>query len=382
MWRFSLMDTNAIHGVDLYSKVHDFSNLYRAYIDSKQGKRWKNSTVRFEVNALAELKVLQKALENGTYKLGSYNVFKVYEPKERTIKSIQFQHKVVQRSLCDNVLEPVFEKTFIYDSYACRKGKGTHAGLDRTSEFLRRHYRKHGLNGWILKCDIEKYFDSIDHEILKRIVRKHIHDERVLKLLFDVIDSIPGGKGLPLGNQTSQWFSILFLSDFDHFIKERLRVKMYLRYMDDFVLIHHDKAFLQHCKEAIIDYLKSLNLELNHKSHIFPVRNGVDFLGFHLYLTGTGKVIRKIRRDSKDRVKRKLAKFKELYAKGERTREQIIQAYAAWRNHASHGNCYYLIRDMDKRFEEIFEGDEMDGSTNKQFAHRGKGKRHRNNILW
>lgn len=141
------MDTNATNGVDLFSKVHDFDNLYQAYEDSKETKRWKNSTVRFEMNALAELKKLQHSLENGTYKLGPYNVFQVFEPKIRTIKSIKFQHKVVQRSLCDNVLEPIFEKTFIYDNYACRKGKGTHAGLDRTSEFLRRHYRKHGLGG-------------------------------------------------------------------------------------------------------------------------------------------------------------------------------------------------------------------------------------------
>lgn len=360
-----MLDTKAINGVDLYDIIHDFNNLYKAYVDSKVSKRWKNSTVRFEINALAELKKLQRSLENGTYQLGPYNVFQVFEPKIRTIKSIQFKHKVVQRSLCDNVLEPIFEKTFIYDSYACRKGKGTHAGLDRTSEFLRRHYRMHGLEGWILKCDIEKYFDSIDHEILKKIIRKHIKDVRVLRMLDEIIDSIPGGKGLPLGNQTSQWFSILFLSDFDHFIKERLGVKMYLRYMDDFVLIHHDKAFLQECKQAIVDYLEGLELELNEKSHIFPVRNGVDFLGFRLYLTDTGKVIRKVRRDSKDRMKRKLAKFKELYEEGKRTREQIEHAFNSWCSHASHGNCFYLIQDMYKRYERIFEGDEMDGTITK-----------------
>ncbi|MED1938956.1 reverse transcriptase domain-containing protein [Cytobacillus firmus] len=367
------LNTNARNGVNLYPIIYDFNNLYRAYTDSKQGKRWKNSTVRFEVNALAELKKLQRDLENGTYKLGPYNVFRIFEPKIRDIKSIQFKHKVVQRSLCDNVLGPIFERAFIYDSYACRKGKGTHAGLDRTCEFFRRHYRLYGLDGWVLKCDIEKYFDSIDHKHLKRIVRKHIFDERVLKLLDDVIDSIPGGKGLPLGNQTSQWFAILFLNDFDHFIKERLGVKMYVRYMDDFVLIHHDKAFLQECKRAIIEYLDGLELKLNEKSHVFPLKNGIDFLGFHIYLTESGKVVKKIRRDSKDRVKRKLKKFKELYENGERTRAQIEQSYYSWRAHASHGNTYYLIQYMDGRFERIFEGDEENGAIIKQPACRGKG---------
>lgn len=140
---------------------------------------------------------------------------------------------------------------------------------------------------------------------------------------------------------------------------------MYIRYMDDFVLIHRDKAFLQDCKRAIVQYLNDLELKLNVKSHVFPLKNGVDFLGFHIYLTGNGKVVKKIRRDSKKRVKRKLKKFKELYKNGERTREQIEQSYYSWRGHASHGNCYYLIQQMDKRFESIFEGDEENGTINK-----------------
>lgn len=359
-----IVDTETRNGVDLYSKIHDFGNLYRAYTASKQGKRWKNATAQFEINALAEIKKVQYELESGTYRLGPYNVFRIYEPKIRDIKSIGFKHKIVQRSLCDNVLAPAFERTFIFDNYACRVGKGTHAGIARTTEFYRRHYRKHGLDGWILKCDIEKYFDSIDHKILKRMIRKHIFDGRVLKLLDDIIDSTPGGKGLPLGNQTSQWFSILFLSDFDHYIKERLGVKMYLRYMDDFVLIHRDKAFLQKCKAAIVGYLRDLELELNTSSHIFPLKNGADFLGFHIYLTESGKVVKKIRRDSKKRLKRKLKKFKELYENGERTREEIEQAYNSWKAHAEHGNSYYLIQNMDVLFNKIFEGDELIGSTN------------------
>ncbi|WJY27490.1 reverse transcriptase/maturase family protein [Sporosarcina trichiuri] len=312
--------------------------------------------------------------------MGGYNVFRIYEPKERIIKSIQFRDKVVQRSLCDNVLEPAFERSFIYDSYACRKGKGTHAGLNRTCEFLRRHYRQHGTEGWILKCDIEKYFDSVPHEILKKMLRKYIHDERVLHLLDAIIDSASGDRGLPLGNQTSQWLSILFLNDFDHFIKERLGVKMYIRYMDDFVLIHPDKKFLQDCKRAIIDYLGGLELELNGKSHIFPLKNGADFLGFHLYLTETGKVIRKVRHDSIKRIKRKLKKFKVLYETGVMSQEDIEQAYGSWKAHVAHANSYYLIEEMDKRFHRIFEGDELNGTTIERTARRGKGERPRLDV--
>ncbi|OKO91410.1 Retron-type RNA-directed DNA polymerase [Geobacillus proteiniphilus] len=356
------MNTEAENGKELFRLVYDFNNLYEAYMKSRCGKRWKGATNRFEMNALEYVAYLQHLLKTKTYTLGAYNVFKVYEPKERIIKSIPFKDKVVQRSLCDNVLEPIFERSLIYDSYACRKGKGVHAGLKRTAEFFRRHYRKYGLDGWVLKCDIEKYFDSIDHDILKKIIRKYIADENVLWLLDMIIDSTDN-PGLPIGNQTSQWFANLFLNSFDHFIKEKLKIKMYIRYMDDFILIHPDKEYLRYCKQEIVKYLDTLKLKLNRKSHIFPLRNGVDFLGFHTYLTETGKVIRKIRRDSKKRIKRKLKKFKELYASGERTKEQIERAYKSWVAHASHGNCYHLIQNMNKRYQAIFEGDERNAST-------------------
>lgn len=368
------MNTDARYGKDLYSLVYDFNNLYKAYMDSKKGKRWKGATNRFEMNSLEDVAYLQHLLKKKIYTLGKYNIFAIHEPKERIIKSISFKDKVVQRSLCDNVLEPIFERSLIYDNYACRKSKGVHAGIARTEEFYRKYYRKNGLDGWVLKCDIEKYFDSIDHDILKKIVRKHIFDEDVLWLLDIIIDST-NSKGLPIGNQTSQWFAILFLNEMDHFIKEKLRIKYYLRYMDDFVLIHHDKEYLKYCKQEIIKYLDGLKLKLNHKSHVFPLRNGVDFLGFHIYLTESGKVIKKVRRDSKKRVKRKLKKFKEFYVSGERTKEQIEQSYKSWVAHASHGNCYHLIRNMNNRYEKIFEGDGVNGKSAKQSADRRENKR-------
>lgn len=356
------LNTEARHGKELFHLVYDFQNLYEAYMKSRRGKRWKGATNRFEMNTLEYVAYLQHLLKTKTYELGAYNVFKVYEPKERIIKSIPFKDKVVQRSLCDNVLEPVFERSLIYDNYACRRNKGVHSGLERTAKFFREFYRKNGLNGWILKCDIKKYFDSIDHDILKRIIRKYIRDEDVLWLLDMIIDSTEG-TGLPIGNQTSQWFAIIFLNDFDHFIKEKLRIKYYIRYMDDFILIHPDKEYLKYCKQEIIKYLDNLNLKLNDKSHIFPLRNGVDFLGFHTYLTETGKVIRKVRRDSKKRIKRKLKKFKEFYVSGERTKEDIERAYKSWVAHASYGNCYHLIQNMNKRYKDIFEGDGKNAST-------------------
>lgn len=350
------MDTDLTSGMDLYHKVYDFRNLYNAYMAARKGKRWKTATNRFEANALECVATLQKQLREMTYRMGAYNVFEITEPKKRTIKSTAFKDKVVQRSLCDNVLEPVFERSLIYDNYACRHGKGTHAALKRTEDFYRAAYRKHGRDVWVLKCDIEKYFDSIDHEIIKRLMRKFFSDDRLLWLLDMVIDSTDG-KGVPIGNQSSQWFSVLLLNEMDHYIKEKLRIKWYVRYMDDFVLIHPDKEYLRQCKKEIEWILGGLELKLNYKSHIFPLKHGVDFLGFHTYITETGKLVKKVRHDSNKRVKRKLKKFRKLYRSGERTKKQIDQAYNSWKNHVCHGDSFYLRKEMDKLYHKIFEED-------------------------
>lgn len=337
-----------------YEVLSDFNNLYDAFLLCKKGKGWKNSTAKYQVDALYNTWVLREKLVKETYEMGDYNIFPIHSPKPRIIKSIDFEDKVVQRSLCENVLSPTFEKHFIYDNYACRKGKGVHAGIERTKEFLRSFYRKYGMDGHAFKCDIEKYFDSIDHKKLKKIVRRLVKDNKVYKLLVHIIDSTEGS-GLPLGNQTSQLFSLIFLSAFDHYIKETLRIKYYLRYMDDFILIDPDKEYLRYCKREIEFLLEDLGLKLNRKSQIFPIKNGFDFLGFHIYLTKTGKVILKLRREGKETMRRKLKKFGELYREGKITKEQIDESWNSWVGHAEYGNCYYLIKNMRKYYDAIFE---------------------------
>lgn len=330
--------------------------MYNAYLEARKGKRWKDATVRFERQSLFYIHYLSEQLKSGEYRMGDYNVFKIYEPKERIIKSIPFKDKIVQRSLCDNALEGIFEKHFIYDNYASRKGKGVHAAIKRTKQFFRSHYAQYGTDGYILKCDIEKYFDSIDHDILKEKIHKLVSDEQILWLTDMILDST-SSPGLPIGNQTSQLFSLLYLSDLDHFIKEELGIKYYARYMDDFVLIVPDKEYLQYCKKQIELFLKDHKLELNKSSHIFPIKNGVDFLGFHFYLTKSGKIIMKLRRESKERMRRKLKAFKHMYKRGEITKEQIDQSWASWEGHAKHGDTYFLIKKMRKYYDDIFKED-------------------------
>lgn len=336
-----------------FEKVYDFENLYKAYRKARLGKRWKDAAAKYEINALDATHFLSNLLKTQTYKPSEYKIFKVYEPKERVVMTNSYKDKVVQHSLCDNVLEPKLSKQFIYDNYASQKGKGTHFGLDRVVLFMRSYYRKNGLNGWILKCDITKYFYNIRHDILKQQVRKSIADEKCLWLIDMIIDSTDG-VGIPIGNQSSQLFALLYLSDLDHYIKEKLKIKYYGRYMDDFFLIHNDKEYLKYCLAEIKKIVESLGLKLNPKTQIMPISQGLDFLGFHTYITSTGKVIKKIRRRSKNNVRRKLKKMKHLVDEGKITIETPVQSYESWRGHASHGNSYHLIRDMDRYYQKLF----------------------------
>jgi len=323
--------------------MSSFSALYAAYKKCRLGKRYKYEKMAFEENLSSNIYELHHRLAIGTYRISGYTVFKVYEPKEREIKCLYFKDRVVQRSLCDNAIKPYFQNRLVYDNCACQKGKGTHFGLYRVCDFLRSHYNKYGANGWILKGDINKYFYSIDCEKLKAMLFPKIHDDRLKVLLEHIIDSgSENSVGIPLGNQTSQWFALLYLDPLDRLVKEKLRIKYYSRYMDDFVLIHESKEYLKACLAEIKELVESLGLTLNPKTQIFPVRNGVDYLGFHIYLTETGKIVRKLRQNSKKAMKRRLAAMKIQYTKGEIEYAEVKRRLNSWIGHAKHGHTYHL----------------------------------------
>lgn len=340
-----------------YKEVFDFGNLYKAFRLSKRGKTEKKSVAKYEVSVLENLITLQEKLRNLKYEVGEYNVFYIYEPKKRKIMSNDFEDKIVQHSFCDNIASQILNKKLIYDNAANQKGKGTKFAIERTERHLRRHYINHGLKGYILKCDIHKYFDSIRHDVVKRNTLPHFKDYGSKWLWNSFIESVEG-VGVPMGNLSSQSHAITVLDPIDQMVKRELRIKGYVRYVDDFILIHEDKQYLKYCKERIVEKLTEMGLELNPKSDIFPIKNGVDFLGFHIYLTETGKIVKKIRRKSKTNVRRKLRYFKKnlnTVVKGkELTINNVIQSYVSWRGHAGHGDCYYLIRKMDRYFLELF----------------------------
>lgn len=357
--------------------------LYKAYRKTRCGKRDNPTAMRYRMEAIERTVALSERLQRRDYSFGPYYPFKVYEPKERLVLAIDFEGKVVQHSLCDNVLEPAFSRRFIRDNYAGQIGKGTHDGLDRLAAAMRHYFfsrkaadeaarKAAGLpprpmnewdyaDGWVLKGDFSKFFYTLLHSYCYETARralKWLKDPELIDfaewLLWLIIDSTPD-PGIPIGNQSSQLLALLYLDAFDHWLRDD-RGLVYGRYMDDFYIIHSDKLLLRQILKEIEAYIKPLGLRLNGKTQILPLKNGIDFLGFHTYLTQTGKVVRKVRAKSIDNMKRKIRKFRALVDSGKITLDSVVQSYASWTGHISHGNTYHLRQNMDAYTDTITYG--------------------------
>jgi hypothetical protein len=334
--------------------ICDFGNLYRAYKKAKAGKGFNGSSAKFQTMNLEGLHILKEQLENQTYRMNPYNEFKVYEPKERVIKSCSFKDKVVQHCLCDNLLHLKLANEFIRTNYAGQIGKGTHFGMDCLKEQMLDFYNQHGIDGWILKCDITKFFYQIDHDILKDIVNYYFPDDYTKwlnNLLIDSTDDL----GLPLGNQAAQVYALLILNGLDHFVTGELGINFYGRYMDDFYLIHPNKEYLKWCLECIKQFVDSLGLSLNGKTQIIPFKNGLLFTGFHHYITKDGKYIRKLNGVNKRIIRKKIRVWAKLVKSDKMSEQKFYEKYNAWKNHAMHGNCIKLCHSMDLYVNEILE---------------------------
>ena len=337
-----------------FERVVDFKNMYKAYRKSKCGKGFKKSSAKFNVMALDGINTLINQLKNKTYQISRYNEFKVYEPKERIIQTTSFKDKVVQHSLCDNVLLPKMQEIFIKDNCAGQKGKGTLFGLNRLSEQMQEFYKVYGFNGYILKCDISKFFYNISHKQLKDIVEYHFSDKDICWLINLFIDSTDG-KGIPLGNQINQGLALLYLDGLDKLIKVELGIRYYGRYMDDFYLMYPNKEYLKHCLNVLTEYLKTLDLTFNGKTQILPFKNGVCYLGFHTYIAPNGRLVKRLKNSNKRNAQRKYLKMSKLVINGKLNKEDFITSFRAWENHLSHGNCNKLIANQKLKFNKMLE---------------------------
>lgn len=338
----------------LWEKFCAFENLQESYKKARKYKSSAPAVIEFEKHWQLNLLMLKKELESKTYKPLPLRKFVLRDPKTRIICVSNFRDRIVHHALV-NVLQPIFEPRFIHDSYASRKGKGNTPALNRFDHFKRKITRngklvhearnKNQVIGFALKCDIKHYFETVDHEVLLQILASRVNDEGVLLLARKILENYKTdlhGKGMPLGNWTSQWFANVYLNELDKFIKHVLKAKYYIRYVDDFVILHHSKKTLHYYESRIFEFLKSLKLELHpNKCKIIPLVRGVSFLGFRVFYYH--KLVRK---RNVLKLKKRSSELLDDYEIGKSGMNEMLEVMYGWNAYAMHGNTYKLRKNL------------------------------------
>lgn len=342
------MDKENVIGIDA---------LYDSMNKCAKGVKWKGTVAYYRHHWTDEIPRLSRQLHDGTYKERRAKFFKITEPKVRDIMSIHFRDRVYQRSLNDIAIYPQVTRSFIADNFACQKGKGTKPARDRLTEFLHQYYRKHGVDGYVLKIDIKGYYPNMDHNFAEALFTEYVDDE-TYQMAKAVLAHLPGEIGYNPGSQIVQIVGITALDKIDHYIKERLKVKYYIRYMDDFILIHHDKQFLEHCLEEIRSKLQEQQMLINdRKTFIQPISKPIKHLGFVYRLTDTGKVV--ILADPK-KVKHERKKIRRMVAlveQGKLTKHDVDVHFKAWKASVRYSNSHNLIYRLNRWYDSLWKNE-------------------------
>ena len=326
------------HG-NLWEKITDSENIRLAFHKAALHKSSHINVQKTKEKLEERLENIRLSLINKTFTTSNYWEKIVYEPKKRVIYILPFYpDRIVQHALM-NLVAPIWDKLFIHDSYACRDKKGLHVGSIRTMEFVRR-------NKYVMKCDISKFYPSVDQDILMEIIKKKIKCPDTLWLFENIVRSFPGGKNVPIGNYTSQWFGNLYMNEADQFVKHDLQAKYgridYIRYCDDFCLFNNDKKILKLCREELREFLdKKLKLKFS-KCDIFPISRGVDFLGYRHF---DNYIL--LRKRTTKRVRKRLVALPGLFERKKITAEQFRSSVAStwgWLKHANTHNLQVAIQ--------------------------------------
>lgn len=363
---------------NFYNKIVDIKVIQDMYDKRvKLNTKNKKKLEKFENNYVSNMTYIKNILNEKNYIPGKYNIFIIKEPKLRLIMSQNVIDKIINHVVSEYFLVDIYDKTLIDTNIATRKNKGTHYGIKLLKKYINKIKNE---KFYILKFDISKYFFYLDHNILKNLIRKKIKDKEVLNIIDKIIDStncdyvnktindekqkaiekvknnneelinsiknIPlykKGKGLPIGNMSSQVLAIMYLNELDHYIKEDLKIKYYIRYMDDGILIHKDKEYLKYCLNEIEKIIKKYKLELNSKTKIYNSYEGFEFLGFR-YFIKNNKLIMKVTNRTKRKFKRKMKNMTKLMKEGKITKEEFNQVKNSYLGHLNYGKTKKLIK--------------------------------------
>lgn len=330
----------------LWDAITSFENLVAAYHECRRGKRYTEAALKFSFSVEQKLFELQGELLNMSWSPGRPHEFMVRDPKPRLIQAPPFADRVVHHALV-RVIEPLFERRFIKDSYACRKEKGVHASVDRLQAFLRARQPREDQT-WALQADISKYFASINHDRLMTTIARMVGDRKALWLCRQIIGGYgyDEGVGIPVGALTSQLFANVYLDQLDHWAKDQMGVEHYLRYMDDFVILGSDKADLWQFYDGLADFLATeLSLRLNRKTSVFPAARGIDFCGYRVWTTHV--------LPRKRNVKKARRKFRHLaaqYHRGLMTFEEIRPYVTSFTGYMKHCQSRRTVETMLDEF--------------------------------
>lgn len=365
----------------LYNEIATFENLLAAHNSAVKGKRYRDEVLLFTEHLAENLIILVDELQWGMYHVGRYNVFYVTSPVRRMVMALQYRDRVVQWGIY-RVVFPIFEKGFITDSYACRKGKGSHAALDRLQYWMHQCDRKPG-KWYSLKLDVAKFFYRVDHAILLEVLGRKLKDPQLMALLGQIINSetqrfgLPTGMGpdevppenrledtgIPIGNLTSQMFANIYLDVLDQFCKHHLHQHYYIRYMDDILILGSDKEELAAIRDEIAEFLESeLNLRLNHKTSIQPLSRGVEFVGVYMWPTH-----RRIRRNTVRGIKHRLGEVLQAYKAGTIDAARLERTINSYKGMLAHCECMALKTKLNQIYGKyITIKQEVDNGTEKR----------------
>ena len=337
---------------DLWKELYSYENLIEAFKKARKHKTLKPYVQEFEKNLKDNILQLRMELVFYSYKPKPLETFILHDPKTRVISKSAFRDRVVHHALC-NIIEPVFEKSFIYDSYANRKGKGVLKAIQRFDVFKNKVSKNKQKGIFILKSDISHYFDTVDHQVLLRVIKKKINDRRVIWLIKQILNNYHTNheKGMPLGNLTSQFFANVYLNDLDQYVKHKLKVSYYIRYVDDFVILDRSEIGLEDLKKKIEKYAsKNLSLKLHKdKTKIFSLKRGIGFLGFKIFTYH-----RILKKKNKRAFLRKMRELEGMYLKKQVSYDKVYDSLEGWLAHTKHANTFRVRQKIIEIFEKKY----------------------------
>ena len=336
--------------MNIWEELCTLDNLEFAYKKARKGKASKRYIIEFEKDFYTNLSILRFELMFNFYQPKPLKTFVIKDPKTRIISKSDFRDRIVHHAIC-NLIEPTFDKSFIFDSYANRKGKGTLKAIQRFEQFKRKVSKNNSKNSFVFKADIKHYFENINRDILLMQIKSKIQNPNLLRLIQLILNNHQHKKGMPLGNLTSQFFANIYLDKLDQYVKHKLKVRYYIRYVDDFIILDNSKQKLEALMININNFLiKHLEIQLHSaKSKVIPINNGIQFLGYRIF--PNHKLLKK---PNIRKFNCRLFEQINLYKNNLLNFDKIYNSYLGWQGYAQQANTYSLRKKISKKLDTYF----------------------------